>query len=102
MIGDELEKRSTDLFLKSPKTYIYQFKFNKMKTKNLKFLECQIKSDWLNFSRKVNSTKTGIEAVDTIEVKKAYIQHSEFSSKEVQTLKKQIQDCALNRLITLN
>ncbi len=102
MIGDELEKRSTDMFLKSPKTYIYQFKFNKMKTKNLKFLECQIKSDWLNFSRKVNSTKTGIEAIDTIEVKKAYIQHNEFSSKEVQTLKKQIQDCALNKLITLN
>lgn len=102
MIGDELEKRSTDLFLKSPKTYIYQFKFNKMKTKNLKFLECQIKSDWLNFSRKVSSTKTGIEAIDTIEVKKAYIQHNEFSSKEVQSLKKQIQDCALNRLITLN
>lgn len=102
MIGEELEKRDTDLYLKSPKTYIYQFKFKNMKTKNLKFLECHIKSEWLNFNREIKSLKTGIETLDKIEVKKAFIRQSEFSSKEVQTLKKQLQDCMLNKIITLN
>lgn len=102
LIGDSLENRVTDLYIKSPKTYIYQFKFNKMKAQNLKFLECQITSPWVNFSRKVKSLKSGIETLDTIEIKKAFIRHSEFSSKDLNKVKKQVQDCMLDKALTLN
>lgn len=102
LIGNALENRVTDLYMRSPKTYIYQFKFNKMKAHNLKFLECQITSPWVDFSRKVKKLKTGIETLDIVEIKKAFIKHSEFSSKDLNKVKKQVQECMLDKALTLN
>lgn len=101
-IGEEIEKRETDLFLRYPKITEYHFKFNKAKTKNLKSLECKITSKWLDVIRKVYNPSSGLEVKDIITVKQSYISSKDYSSEELKKLKIKLQDCMLGKIIILN
>ncbi|MCK6599147.1 MAG: DUF3857 domain-containing protein [Bdellovibrionaceae bacterium] len=99
LIGEELEQRTTDLFLRYPRQTIYHLKFNGKKAINPKAIECHFSSEWVDFNRSIKTNTKLTEVIDQIIIKKAYISNSDFLDKKIKKLKDDIQNCLINKAL---
>jgi transglutaminase-like putative cysteine protease len=54
---------------------------------------CKLDSPWLSASRQVSNTKSGVEVVEKITVKSAWIPNVELKTREFSQLQNQLEDC---------
>ena len=94
------QNRVSDLFVGNPITIKRKTLLKNLSRVKKGFSGCTIKSQWINFSRRINDLKgIGIQILDEIEVKKGLILNGELMSQEFSQLQSQVETCFNGRTI---
>ena len=89
----ETKDRVSDIYLDTPGQSDTVMEFLNVKRVGSKSLECDLKSEWADFARKVTGTARGVEVHDTIAVRKSTIPFEVLNQSKFQAFQDQLRVC---------
>ena len=100
-IAEKLEMRSTDLGLNYPRISEYSISFKNTTSQDVSKLNCSLKSEWIEFDRRVTHKSNVIHIDDRTTVIKPRILKEDFDSKAMVDLTDKIRKCMFHKLLIL-
>ncbi len=100
-IAEKLERRSTDLGLNYPRISEYSISFKNTTSQDVSKLNCSLKSEWIEFDRRVTHRSNVIHIDDKTTVIKPRIFKEDFESKGMVELTDKIRKCMFHKLLIL-
>ena len=100
-IAEKLEMRATDLGLNYPRISEYSIMFKNTTSQDVSKLNCSLKSEWIEFDRRVTQKSNTIHINDKTTVIKPRILKEDFESKGMAELTEKIRRCMFHKLLIL-
>ncbi len=88
------KKRVTDFYISSKLKHKEMTFLKGAKIVDSSFANCNVKSKWIDVSRKITENKKGIKVISKFEIKKKTLKHEDFIKDEWEILVDRIDSCA--------